>query len=97
MIVFRSNVIKIKKKHLRGTKALPEFLIGVVGQTVNLWRSKFFEKKDFFGYKDIVKWMIKSWGLGWHVIWILLKGKNLNQKFKFFPKLKLGDVVSKLV
>ena len=33
----------------------------------------------------------RSRGLGWHVTWILLKGKDLNQKLKRFPKLsKLG-------
>ena len=42
--------------------------------------------------------MRQNRGLGWHVIWILLKGKDLNQNFKKFPKLsKLGDVVSKIV
>ena len=40
----------------------------------------------------------KSRDLDWHVIWILLKGKDLNQNLKIFPKLsKLGDVVNKLV
>ena len=60
--------------------------------------SKFFKKSDFLWDKDIVKRRIRSGGLGWHVTRILLKGKDLNQKFKNFPKLsKLADVVSKLV
>ena len=43
----------------------------------------------------MVKWRIRGWGLGWHVTWILLKGKDSNQKLKNFPNLsKLGDVVS---
>ena len=57
--------------------------------------SKFFEKRDFLWDKDMVKWRIRGWGLGWHVTWILLKGKDSNQKLKNFPNLsKLGDVVS---
>ena len=40
----------------------------------------------------------KSRDLDWHVIWILLKGKDLNQNLKIFPKLsELGDMVNKLV
>ena len=44
--------------------------------------SKFFENRDFLWDKDIVKWRIRSRGLGWPVTWILLKGKGLNQKLK---------------
>ena len=45
--------------------------------------------------KDTVEWRMRSCGLGWNVGWILLKGKELNQKSKRYPKLsKLGDVIS---
>ena len=49
--------------------------------------TKIFKKRDFLWDKDNVKWRIQSRDLGWHVIWILLKEKDLNQKFKRFLKL----------
>ena len=45
-----------------------------------------------------MKWKFESQGLGWHVTRIFLKGEDLNEKLKSFPKMpKLGEVVSKLV
>ena len=37
-------------------------------------------------------------GLGWHATRILLKGEDLNERLKCFPKMiKLEEVISKLV
>ena len=104
MIVFQSNVIKVNKKALTSYIGVVSiFDLGLGGGKLNhkshiMTSSKFFEKKKFLRDKDIAECRIKSRGLGWHVTWVLLRKKDLNQKLKRFPKLsELGDVVSKLV
>ena len=49
--------------------------------------SNFSEKRYFFWDNDNLERRIRSRGLGEHVTWILLKGKDLNHKLKRFPKL----------
>ena len=101
MIVFQSNVIKVNKKTLtRCIDVVRNFDWGGRSNHKSLvtTSTKFFEKRNYLQDKDTVEWRIKSRGMGWHVIWVLLKKKDLNLRLKRFPKLSdLGDVVSKLV
>ena len=103
MIVFQSYVIKVKKKKKTFTR--------YKGVSRNFdWReepnrkshamtlSKFFEKRNFLWDKDIVKWRIRSRGLGLACNLDFAKEKGLEPKVKKISKMsKLGDVVSKLV
>ena len=90
MIVFRSNVLKVKKKpfvRYIGVARIFDWRGGPNRKSHAITLSKFFEKRDFLWDKDIVKWRIRSRGLGWHVIWILLKENDLNQKLKKISKI----------
>ena len=101
MIVFQSNVIKVKEKTFTryvGVARIFDLRGGPNCKSHAMRLSNFFKKGDFLRDKNIVKWRIRSRDLGWYVTWILRKGKDLNHKLKFFPKLsKLEDGVSKLV
>ena len=90
MIVFKSNVIKVKKKTFTryiGVAKIFDWRVGPNRKSHAMTLSKFFEKRDFLWNKDNVKWRIRSGGLGWHGTWILLKMDDLNKKFKKFPKI----------
>ena len=98
MIVIQSNVIKVKKKTFTryiGVAKIFDWRGEPNRKTHAMTLPQVFKKRDFLCNKDIVKWRIRSQGLGWHVTRILLKRKDLNQKLKNFPKLfKLGKVVT---
>ena len=94
MIVFQS-MIKVKKKSFSryiGVAKNFDWRRGLNRKSNVRTLLKFFEEGLLWD-NDIVKWRIRSRGLGWHVTWILQKRKELNKKLKKFLKLsKLGDV-----
>ena len=100
MIVLQSNVIKVPKitfTRYIGVARIFAWMGEPNRKSHTMTSTKFFERREFFWDKDIVKWRIRSRAVGWHVTWILLKRKDLSQKSKNFEKLcKLGDEVSKL-
>ena len=79
MIVFQSNVIKVKKKTFTryiGIARIFDLRGGPNRKSHAMTLSKIFEKMVFLWDKDIVKWRNKSRGLVWHVAWILQKEKE---------------------
>ena len=79
-------MIKVSKKTL--TRYISEGRIFDWGEANRkshvMTSSIFFEKRNFLLNKDIVEWRIIIGGLGWHVSWIMRKGKDLKQKLKRF-------------
>ena len=89
MIVFQSNVIKVKKKTFTmyiGIARTFDWRGGPNCKSHAMTLSKFVEKMVFLWDKHIVKWRIRIRGLVWHVTWILLKGKG--KKFENCPSCK---------
>ena len=90
MIVFQSNVIKVDKKTLTryiGVAGIFDWEREAKPQITRNGVINIFRKEGLFMGQIYRTMEDRSWGLGWHVTWVLLKKKDLNLNLKRFSKL----------